>query len=331
MPSLRSPASAALAAVLLLFVSGCEDHTWREAFRAADRGWVMHIYGLPGGTLVAAGGSPTDGRITLFDGSTATPQTLPSPIGLLNWVVAFAPDNVFVVGYEGAIVHYDGAAWTRMDSPTTQDLWGVWGATPNDVWAVGGTARDASNAVPTLLHYDGVMWTEETVPDLTPVNARALFKIWGSSATDVYAVGLGGAVIHYDGSGWSEMIVGALGDFSAVYGTGPDNVVMVGGLTNGHVTHWDGTEWRSEDLTPYPGVSGVWTRSDRVAHIAGQRGFAATIDLETFEVIEEPTPTDRQLHGVFGVDGRVYAVGGNIAIPDNATGVALSRILGDDE
>ena len=33
----------------------------------------------------------------------------------------------------------------------------------------------------------------------------ALNKIWGTSGTDVYAVGQGGTVLHYDGVGWTRM------------------------------------------------------------------------------------------------------------------------------
>lgn len=318
---------------------GCgPDRTWKLAYDTTDTGWVMHVWGLSPERLVTAGGSPARGQIHIVEGDTVTEQALPmrdvggveAPVSLMNWVHGFADDDVFVVGYEGVVLHYDGAAWTLMDTPTDQDLWGIWGAAPDDLWAVGGTARDPSVGQPTLLHYDGASWTEATVPALTPPDVTALFKIWGSSASDVYAVGVGGAVIHYDGTAWTELAVGARGGFSAVWGTGPDNVVIVGGQTSPHLSHWDGTEWRSVALTGLPGVSGVWTRGS-IAHICGFQGLVATVDLETYEVVVEEADTRRQFHAAYGVGGMLWAVGGNIAGTGDAVGVAFRRELGDDE
>src|SRR5207253_74408 len=41
--------------------------------------------------------------------------------------------------------------WVSVASPTTQPLYAVWGAAPNDVWAVGEYG--------TVLHYDGTGWS----------------------------------------------------------------------------------------------------------------------------------------------------------------------------
>lgn len=290
----------------------------------------MHIWGLTGDRLVAAGGSPDQGRIHVLEGDVVTEQTIPD-VGLMNWSYGFSENDITTVGYQGAILHWDGSTWTQQDSGTTQDLWGIWGAAPDDLWAVGGTARRPMEAVPTLLHYDGSAWTEQELPPITPVNVTAIFKIWGSAANDVYAVGVGGAVIHYDGSAWTEEVVNARGDFSAIWGSGPDNIVAVGGLANGHLSHWNGTEWRSVDLSPLPGLNGVWTQNGNTAHVCGLNGFVGTVDLDTLEVTEEVAETRRQFHATFGVDGSLFAVGGNLASPDQSVGVAFRRDLGDDE
>jgi len=36
-----------------------------------------------------------------------------------------------------------------------------------------------------------------------------LFGVWGSSSSDVFAVGYYGTVLHYNGSAWSAMTAGA--------------------------------------------------------------------------------------------------------------------------
>ncbi|MCB9592514.1 MAG: hypothetical protein H6719_07260 [Sandaracinaceae bacterium] len=312
-----------------LVLAACgPDTTWRPAWDATD-GWVMNLGGLGADDLYAVGGSLERGRMIHFDGVTATPVELPD-VPLVNWVQAFAANDVHAVGNEGTLLHFDGAAWTTQPSPTDQDLWGVWGSAPNDVWAVGGSARLASG-VPTLLHYDGAAWTSVEVPPLTPTGVRALFKVWGSSATDVYAVGQIGVAIHWDGATWTEVRTGAGDDLVAVWGTGPNDVVAVGGRSNGVVARFDGTEWHSEFVTPLPGLNGVWMREPGVAHIAGLRGLLATYHADTGEIVEEDVAERLDFHALFGADGRLHAVGGNLAVPSSATGIAWRRDLGGDE
>ena len=64
-----------------------------------------------------------------------------------------------------------------------------------------------------------------------------------------------------------------------------------------------------------------------------------TLEDEEEEVVAPPAPpvpeevVDERLdfHALYGVDGRLHAVGGNLAVPSDATGVAWRRELGDDE
>lgn len=319
----------------LLTLGGCPtdpqvDTTWYPAFDASETGWKMNIWGPSPTELYSAGGSIDEGVLVRFDGTDATEVTLPEAVPLLNWTFGFGSDDMHVVGNEGTLLHYDGTEWSVMTSPTDQDLWGVWGAAPNDLWAVGGTAR-SSTGTPTLLHYDGAAWSTVTPPALTPSNVKAFFKVWGSSASDVYVVGDVGVVIHYDGTSWEELLVGAEDDLVAVWGTGPDDVVAVGGRSNGIVSHWNGTEWRSEFLTPLPGLNGVWMREPGVAHIVGLRGTIAVFDAETFTVTEALPDENLDYHSIFGVDGELFAVGGNLAVPRDSVGMAWRRLLGAGE
>ena len=58
-----------------------------------------------------------------------------------------AGSDVFAVGDDGTILHYDGSSWSGMSSGTSEGLKGVWGSQGSDVFAVG---MDG-----TILHYDG--------------------------------------------------------------------------------------------------------------------------------------------------------------------------------
>ena len=53
-----------------------------------------------------------------------------------------------------------------------------------------------------------------------------LFGVWGTSPTDVYAVGLGGTIVHYDGSSWSPMDSGTDRELWQVWGISSGDVFV---------------------------------------------------------------------------------------------------------
>lgn len=57
-------------------------------------------------------------------------------------------DDVFAVGESGTILHWDGTAWSDMAGGGDDDLRAVWGTTGDNVYAVGDR----------LYHYDGSAW-----------------------------------------------------------------------------------------------------------------------------------------------------------------------------
>src|SRR5215471_10300124 len=62
--------------------------------------------------------------------------------------------DVFAVGDNGTIRHYDGNTWSLQTSGTNSTLEGVWGSSSSDVFAVGWSS--------TVLHYNGSAWTVQT-------------------------------------------------------------------------------------------------------------------------------------------------------------------------
>jgi hypothetical protein len=91
-----------------------------------------------------------------WDGATWTDMTPSGIFGGLNDVWAAASDDVWVVGVDGLLLHYDGSTWTQVPSGTAASLLGVSGRTADDVWAVGLNG--------TLLEYDGVAWAPVASP-----------------------------------------------------------------------------------------------------------------------------------------------------------------------
>jgi hypothetical protein len=95
-----------------------------------------------------------------------------------------------------------------------------------DSGADGGCEEADPNCVTKVVTCDEVWWC----PSVTGVpNYHALTKVWGTSSSDVWAVGSGGTVIHWDGAAWKPVPVPpsptpVTNTFNAVWGTGPKDV-----------------------------------------------------------------------------------------------------------
>jgi hypothetical protein len=74
-----------------------------------------------------------------------------------------------------------------------------------------------------------IMGSSPWVLDQSGVSAT-LWSVWGSSATDVYAVGDGGVILHSTGNGdWAVQTSGVTQTLQAVWGSGSGDVYAVGG------------------------------------------------------------------------------------------------------
>jgi hypothetical protein len=66
--------------------------------------------------------------------------------------------------------------------------------------------------------------------------------MWGTSATDVWAVGLGGTTLHYDGVSWAPLQSAPM-DLYSVWNTSPSDVWATGAYPT--PIHFDGNSWQS--------------------------------------------------------------------------------------
>ena len=78
------------------------------------------------------------------------------------------------------------------------------------------------------------------------VQGNALRRVWGTSPSDIFAVGDSGTILHYDGSTWSSMISGTDYRLDDIWGSSPSDVFAVGfsqSTTIGIILHYDGFNW----------------------------------------------------------------------------------------
>ena len=302
---------------------GSEDPEWRTEAELASEGTVMSVWGT-GELVYAVGGQPNAGRVwsrpisdEAGEGSWTALTGVPDG-PLLNWVHG-AEGHLWVVGSDGrALRSVEGGAWESFDSGTTQDLWGVFAVSASEVWAVGGDANGEGDAAPVLIRFDGVQWSPVPVPELDRSGVRALFKVWGDGAGQVWAVGMKGVIIAELGEGWTQQQVSpAEGsppnaeDLISLWGVNGE-LVAVGGRSNGVIARWDGSAWRSQTISGLPGLNGVWMDPSGTAHAVGVRGSAVTIESGSFEVSRERTYSTLVLHAIWSDELTRWAVGGTL-------------------
>ena len=137
------------------------------------------------------------------------------------------------------------------------------------------------------------------LPALTslPVSADAatsgttnwLNGVWGSSPSDVFAVGERGTILHYDGSAWSAMASGTSNRLNGVWGSSSSDVFAVG--EPGTILHYDGSAWSAMTSGATRSLRGVWGSSSSDVFVAGGYGTILYYNGTILHHIEATTTT----------------------------------------
>ncbi|HNI58843.1 MAG TPA: hypothetical protein PKW11_02755, partial [Pseudomonadota bacterium] len=119
----------------------------------------------------------------------------------------------------------DNICWEN-PLPAGVNFSSVWGKSKTDIWAVGDSG--------TVLHYDGVAWSQTSSGVTQKLNA-----VFGFAANDVWAAGNGGTVIRWDGTKWSSVNSGTTNNLRGLWGTANNNLYFAGQAAT--LRKWDGT------------------------------------------------------------------------------------------
>ena len=137
---------------------------------------------------------------------------------------------------------------------------------------------------------------------------ESLFGVWGSSASDVFAVGGSGTILHYDGSTWSLMDSGMDEWFGGVWGSSASDVFAVGG--NGTILNYDGSTWSAMTTGSEDRIEGVWGSSASDVFAVG--GIGTILHYDGISWSRLTIDSDSRLEGVWGSSANdIYAVGGS--------------------
>src|SRR6185369_11322025 len=83
--------------------------------------------------------------------------------------------------------------------------------------------------------------------------------VWGSSSSDVWAVGDGGTLMHWDGARWATTLGSTQGRWYGLWGSAANDVWVVGlNGRNAAVQRFDGTAWHAVAIATTSPLTAVW-------------------------------------------------------------------------
>ncbi len=198
--------------------------------------------------------------------------------GDVLWSGWATDDEVFVVGDEGAILHFDGSAnpagdgWHSMDSPTRLPLHSIWGRSRNELHAVGWMG--------TVLSFDGQQWHHHRGGVIDPKTNSyiacsensPLFAVTGDDAGRAWAVGDNGMIIAFDGNQWHVQTSPTGTNLRGIARTPAGRLFAVGGEGTVITSVGDG-HWEMLDCPIGAGFNSVLALSDDELLLGGGRYF----------------------------------------------------------
>jgi hypothetical protein len=194
---------------------------------------------------------------------------------VLGSISGTAKDDVwFAGGRGGGLAHWDGKKIEVVPDKVTQPCLpvAVWAASREEVWV---SCRESGRA----LHKRGETWE---------LRKRELFTgevFWGSSPTDIWAVGPGFG--HWDGKRWHMTTPDLRGDtLRSISGSAAMNIWATGSR---HLFHYDGKVWGPVTLDRDVHVSSVWVAGPADVWLVAD-GKVLRWDGTTWREVPTPVP-----------------------------------------
>ena len=225
-----------------------------------------------------------------------------------------AANNVYAANHTG-MLRYNGTAWSHVPELRWRSLHDVWGSSAANVWGVGekGELVRWDGAAWTLHRYDGTSVAPKPLGDFgTPAGTYTLRGVWGSSASNVFAVGDSGVVLRYNGTAWTRMTTGTTAQLNDVWGSGPSDVYAA--TATGRLLRFNGTAWSFVSGVQAPGaLRAVWGSAANNVYAVGDGGMMMRYNGSSWSRVR--LPTRDVLYAVWGTGAsNVYAAGGGGAL-----------------
>jgi hypothetical protein len=274
---------------------------------------ILGIWAGDPGLAWAVGSQSTIAR---FSNGAWQPMTPDGPLAStrLRKVWGRSSDDVWIIGDDGAVAHWNGETVHVEATFTTSALTDVWGDDA-ELWIVGGQGA-------VFRRVGGAFCNVWFGPRLD------FDWIWGSGADDVW-IGSGLQIFRWDGQRWSERSrVGPTESLRAVTST-PDGVRW---LRGSNLYRWDDAGIRVETTPPGDGRVQVFGASDMWTVAPSPAAITATVPWHWDGAgwSAETTPTDVGLNDVAGATpDLLWAAGEGVMLQRTASGWQPSATVPD--
>lgn len=296
-------------------------------------GWQVVIDAAPGALLRVAGTGHDEVLVVGADAAGEGPlvyrlangaiERLDTGVrGSLWWWHQTDDDTIQMVGDQGLVLSYQASSGTfaRLDTPITQRLFGVWSASAEDVWYVGG---DLDQGIGTILHGDGTRILASDMP-AQAAGLGAMFKVTGFGRDAVFMVGQRGRMLHCDGQRFESAEPPSTLPLLSISGSSAEDLYVVGGGAQGVILHRENGRWTNETPRGLPLMNSVWARADGEAYAAGFNGHLYVREGGAWHEFSPAPPTFQDLHSVWvDAEGGIWLAGGRLSVDPPTDGVLL--------
>jgi hypothetical protein len=212
------------------------------------------------------------------------PMLIPGSSNELLSVHGTGINDVWAVGLDGLILHWNGSAWSAATPVGGVGLSAVWSRTANDAWIGGNT---------NILHWNGTTWSFAPVKD--NLDTSTVNAIWGSSASDVWAFSANSKMMHWDGSLWT-VLTNTIQRMTGMWGFAANDIWAVG--DHGYIQHYDGTVWTAVTSPATENLHAVWGSASNDVWAGGDKGTLLHWNGSAWSSVDSTTDHDiASIHG----------------------------------
>ncbi|MBL1215770.1 MAG: hypothetical protein HND52_20545, partial [Ignavibacteriae bacterium] len=161
----------------------------------------------------------------------------------LRAVWGSSPEDVWAVGDNGSLIHWNGIEWIKIKTDITEDISALYGTNQNDIYLAATSGNHSA-----LYHYNGTEWLKQN--DILGMYAITLWKKPGGKLI------IGGTnFVEYTNPTYQQInIHGRTRGVIKVFGSDHNNIFTAGDF--GEITHFDGKTW--VDINQFEVPNGVY-------------------------------------------------------------------------
>ncbi|BDQ02995.1 glucosyl transferase [Ignavibacterium sp.] len=205
---------------------------------------LRSIYAFASNKIVVTSG----GGMWWFDGNRWIAECSINPLltGAINKLWGSSSEDLYAVGNNGNIAHWDGVRWRKIESGTTlniNDIWGDYNSAESDYEIIFIAAQQFVG--PERNIYRIVDKSVEKLSTLN-INQGSIHGIWFKTGRKYYVVGNGIYTtnnVNY-GSFWDASLINLTPYYTyAIRGSALNNVLICGSF--GELLHYNGFTWQS--------------------------------------------------------------------------------------